>query len=252
MPTTTGSPIYLLTTVTGIVCTAVLWAWLSRVQAAREGRVRDARLPYLYGAGLCGAFLGAKVAFLFAEGWAYRDNWGALLTGHSITGALLGGTVGVEWAKHAMGYARSTGDLFAVTVPLAVAIGRIGCIAAGCCLGVECSAEHADAWWAMTDAHGHARWPAAAVEMAFNLAFLGWAVLAWRFDWQRDRRFAIYLIAYGAFRFAHEFVRDDSRWFGAFGGYHAVALAIIGAGVVLYVRRIPGSGRPVQVAKGAL
>lgn len=246
-----GSPIYLLTTLAGVAITAVVWAWLGRIQAAREGRTRDARMPVIYAAALCGAYLGAKLAFLFAEGWHFRDNWMALLSGHSITGALLGGTLAVEVAKKAFGYTRSTGDLFAVTVPLAVAIGRVGCVAAGCCLGVECSEEYHGAWWAMTDAHGHARWPAATVEMTFNLAFLAWALLGWWFDWQRDRRFAIYLIAYGAFRFAHEFVRDDARLFGAFGGYQLVAMAILGTGVVLSVRRRQGSVRPVQAAEGA-
>lgn len=236
MPTT-GSPIYLLTTLAGVAITAVVWAWLSRVQAGREGRARDARMPIIYAAALCGAYLGAKVAFLFAEGWHFRDNWMALLSGHSITGALLGGTVAVEAVKHAFGYTRSTGDLFAVTVPLAVAIGRVGCVAAGCCLGVECGPAYADAWWAMHDAHGHARWPAPLVELAFNVAFVAWALAAWRYDWQRNQRFNIYLMAYGAFRFTHEFLRDDSRWWGAWGGYHLVALAIAATGVWMYVRR---------------
>ncbi|MBL9141281.1 MAG: prolipoprotein diacylglyceryl transferase, partial [Phycisphaerae bacterium] len=129
-----GSPIYIVTTLAGLAATAVAWMWLSRVQAAREGRVRDPRLPYIYAAALGGAFVGAKLAFLVAEGWQHRDNLQALLSGHSITGALLGGTVAVEAVKKLLGYARSTGDLFAVTVPLAVAIGRLGCVAAGCCL----------------------------------------------------------------------------------------------------------------------
>lgn len=245
----TGSPIYVVTTLAGIVVTALLWKWLSRLQNAREHRARDGRLPYIYAAALCGAFVGAKLAFLLAEGWHFRDSWPVLVSGHSITGALLGGTVAVEAAKKVLGYARATGDLFAVTVPLAVAIGRIGCLAAGCCLGVECSAEHADAWWAMADAHGHARWPSPVVEMAFNVGFAAWALAAWRFDWQRDQRFNLYLIGYGAFRFAHEFVRDDARWVGRFGGYHVVALAILAVGVAMYcLRRRRTRVRPTGTA----
>jgi prolipoprotein diacylglyceryltransferase len=73
--------------------------------------------------------------------------------------------------------------------------------------------------------------------MVFNLAFFVWAVCAMRFHWQREQRFNIYLIAYGAFRFAHEFMRDDVRWFSSFGGYHVVSLAIIGTGVWMYLQR---------------
>ncbi|MFM9182041.1 MAG: prolipoprotein diacylglyceryl transferase family protein, partial [Phycisphaerales bacterium] len=51
------------------------------------------------------------------------------------------------------------------------------------------------------------------------------------------QRFNAYLIAYGCFRFAHEFVRDDARWWGPLGGYHLVALAIVATGIVLWRRR---------------
>jgi prolipoprotein diacylglyceryltransferase len=95
----------------------------------------------------------------------------------------------------------------------------------------------AAAWWTVTDTHGHARWPAPVVEMMFNLAFFAWAVCAIRFNWQREQRFNIYLIAYGTFRFAHEFMRDDVRWFAAFGGYHVVSLAIVGTGAWMYLQR---------------
>ena len=73
--------------------------------------------------------------------------------------------------------------------------------------------------------------------MAFNLLFLAWALCAWRFGWMRCQRFNIYLMSYGAFRFVHEFARDDARWFGAFGGYHVMALAIIAMGAWMYTRR---------------
>ena len=224
-----GSPVYVVTTVVGIVVTALLWKRLART----DGRTPDDRLYAVYGGALAGAYIGAKVAFLLAEGWHYRHEPMALLTGHSVTGALLGGVLGVETAKQVTGYKQGTGDMFAVTVPLALALGRIGCMFAGCCQGTVCAA----AWWTVTDTHGHTRWPAPAIEMMFNLAFFVWAVCAMRFNWQREQRFNIYLIAYGTFRFAHEFMRDDVRWFAAFGGYHVVSLAIVGTGAWMYLQR---------------
>jgi len=229
LPPVMGSPAYTLATLAGIAVTALLWRRLVR----SEGRTPDDRLYAVYGAALLGAYLGAKLAFLLAESWHYRHDWMALLTGHSVTGALLGGVAGVELAKRIVGYREGTGDLFAVTVPLALAIGRVGCVIAGCCQGRECEPS----WWTVADAHGHARWPAAQAEMAFNLAFLGWALCAWRFGWMRGQRFNIYLIAYGAFRFAHEFARDDSRWAGPFGGYHLLAIAILATGAWMFAKR---------------
>lgn len=230
--TPTGSPIYTLTTVAGLVITALLWRWMTAAD-----KQRDSRLVAIYLAGLAGGYLGAKFAFLFAEGWHHWGNWLALLSGHSITGALLGGVCGVEIAKAVSGYTRRTGDLFAVTVPVAIAIGRIGCMAAGCCPGVECGPEHQHAWWVVHDAAGHARWPAPAAELVFNAVFAAWALIAWRAGWQRGQRFNIYLMAYGVFRFAHEFLRDDVRWTTWLGGYHVVALATALVGAALYLQR---------------
>jgi phosphatidylglycerol:prolipoprotein diacylglycerol transferase len=81
------------------------------------------------------------------------------------------------------------------------------------------------------------------VEMAFNvvllLVFLG-------IQWQRTRRgtamlkgqlFHVYLVAYGLFRFGHEFLRATPRLGGGLSGYHWAALAVAALGVAGYVRR---------------
>jgi prolipoprotein diacylglyceryltransferase len=235
-----GNAIYALTTVAGIGITMLLWRRMTHA----GGRVPDPRLPAVYGGALAGAYLGAKAAFLLAEGWAHRHDWTALASGHSVTGALLGGVLGVESMKRMLGYREGTGDLFAVTVPAALAIGRIGCMAAGCCQGVECE----PAWWTTTDPHGHARWPAPMAELAFNAAFLAWVTVAMRRGWQRGQRFNDYLMAYGCFRFAHEFVRDDTRWWGAFGGYHAAALALVATGAWMHAHRRRASVTPSPAA----
>jgi prolipoprotein diacylglyceryltransferase len=237
---THGNAAYAATMVLGFAVTALLWRRLARA----GGRTPDPRLAAIYGSALVGAYLGAKAAFLLAEGWALRHDWSALLTGHSVTGALLGGVAGVEAAKSMLGYRDGTGDLFAVTVPVALAIGRIGCIASGCCLGAECGAS----WWTATDVHGHARWPAPVAELAFNLAFLAWAAVAARRGWQRGQRFNDYLVAYGCFRFAHEFVRDDSRWWGPLGGYHVLALALVATGAWMHARRRAAGVTPSPAA----
>lgn len=200
------------------------WVW-GRLTKRPDGH--DPRLTFIYFAGLIGAILGAKLAFLLAEGWAYRDNWLALLSGRSVTGALLGGYAAVEWAKRRAGYTKTTGDVFAIIVPLSLVFGRIGCLLQGCCPGVVCETE---AWWTWPGLDGEPRWPAAWVELFFNLALFAWAVVASRRNWLPGNRFHVFLIAYGVFRFAHEFLRDDSRWYGEFGGYHVIALGLAAFG----------------------
>ncbi len=76
------------------------------------------------------------------------------------------------------------------------------------------------------------------VELAFNLAFLGWTLFASRFNWTPGNRFHVYLIAYGLFRFAHEFARDDARIDStSFTGYHVIAAMMIAFGTIRFVQR---------------
>lgn len=211
----------------GIVASAFFWLRLAR---------RDDRLIFIYIAALSGGFLGAKLVYLAAEGWLHfgaPDMWLQLATGKSILGALLGGYIAVEAAKRFTGYSSITSDWFATIVPVAIVIGRIGCLLHGCCLGEVCDPR----WFTLRDAAGIARWPAVPVEIAFNLAAV--AVLAGL----RSRRilegqhFHLYLMGYGIFRFAHEFARATPKLLGPFSGYQWAAVAVFVLGAVRFAER---------------
>jgi phosphatidylglycerol:prolipoprotein diacylglycerol transferase len=49
--------------------------------------------------------------------------------------------------------------------------------------------------------------------------------------------FHLYLIAYGIFRFFHEFLRDTPLVVGPFSGYQFAALAVAALGFIGYLRR---------------
>lgn len=219
---------YSLWMVAGVVLSCVLWV--------RAGR-RDPRLPVLFLAGLLGAFLGAKIVYLLAEGWRdwpMPDRWTRWSTGKTILGGLIFGYVGVELAKKALGYTEATGDRFAEVVPVGLFLGRLGCLSHGCCPGQACPAS---AWYARVDADGVARWPAVPAELAFHaLAFA--AVLGLRVTQRlRGQRFHAYLIAYGVFRFYSEFHRDTARVMGPLSGYHLAAVVLVALGCVRWIQR---------------
>ena len=211
----------------GIFVSILFWSRLAR---------RDERLVLIYIAALAGAFLGAKLVYLGAEGWLHwhdANRWLVLATGKSITGALLGGYLAVEIAKKFLKYSGTTGDWFAVIVPVGIMLGRIGCMMQGCCLGKVCTAN----WFTINDVNGVPRWPASQVEFIFNALMLG-VVLMLR--WGKiapGQLFHIYLIAYGVFRFFHEFLRDTPAILGPFSGYQIAALAIIILGATGFVWR---------------
>jgi len=211
----------------GIVISSAFWSRLAR---------RDERLVFIYAAALGGAFAGAKLAYIVSEGWLYFGRagmWLALATGKSIVGALLGGYAAVELAKKFSGYKEATGDWFASIVPLVVALGRVGCLIHGCCLGIAMPA----AWYTIRDPFGQPRWPAVPVEMAFNLLC---AAMFWQLRRKRllvGQHFHIYLMAYGLFRFFHEFLRDTPRIYHGLTGYQLFAAACAALGLVGYIKR---------------
>jgi phosphatidylglycerol:prolipoprotein diacylglycerol transferase len=222
----------------GVVVSFLFWRCRAR---------EDKRLVFIYGAALIGAFFGAKVVFFLAEGWLYLgapDMWWQLLAGKSILGALLGGYAFVELAKRHAGYDRATGDDFALVAPVGIALGRVGCLLHGCCLGEVCR----PGWYALNDVEGVPRWPAVPVELAFN----GFAFAIFLFLRRRKtlpgQHFHLYLIGYGAFRFAHEFVRATPRILGPFSGYHFAALAVAMFGVICFWRRRASFGDPRRFA----
>ena len=220
--------------VVAIIASIIVWARVAR---------RDRRLVIIYLAALGSAFVGAKLVYFAAEGWLHwndSDRWLQFATGKSITGALLGGYAGVEIAKRVVGYRNPTGDLFAIVAPVGIMLGRIGCILRGCCLGSVCD----PAWFTMTDADGVARWPAAPVELLFNGSMTSVIVLFRSRGILPGQHFHIYLIAYGLFRFAHEFMRATPRIVGPLSGYQiaSVVITVLGsAGFILRYRQRPMS-----------
>jgi phosphatidylglycerol:prolipoprotein diacylglycerol transferase len=238
-----GLLLYPLALVLGILVSA--WAWERGPTAGDPPTPRQRHAIYV--GALLGMAIGAKLGYLLSEGWldALRAELPVstrallLLQGRSVVSALLGGYAGVELAKKRVGYARATGDSFALLAPLSLSMGRLGCWFSGCCLGVELPR----AAYTLDDAHGVARFPAVPLELGFNLLFLLWVVCILRRrargagDGLRGQLFHVYLISYGLFRALHERVRDTPRLAFGVSGYQLLALGCVALGVHGFMRR---------------
>lgn len=219
--------VYTLVTFLGLGIGA--WIWSRRV------RETPGAFAVFVGA-VVGAYAGAKLLFVLVEWPVFfgaDDQWIRLAAGKTILGALLGGYAGVEIAKKLIGYREPTGDWFAVGVPLAIAAGRIGCLRYGCCPGIP-----------LAPGSPFGRWPAVPVEMIFNLLFVAAILpLVRRQGWWRGQCFHLYLISYGLFRFAHEFLRDTPKTGWGIGGYQIAALGLVVLGTVRGWQRSEMSGK---------
>ncbi len=140
-------------------------------------------------------------------------------------GALPDGWLGVEIAKKTLGYRESTGDRFAMLLPVPLILGRIGCLSAGCCGGIV---------------YAFGTWPSVPVEIGFQLVAM---IALWRMrrkHWQPGQHFHLYLIGYGLFRFGHEFLRATPKPFLGLSGYQLLGLATALAATLAYQRRALG------------
>src|SRR5205085_1421544 len=98
-----------------------------------------------------------------------------------------------------------------------------------------------NSWCAVRDVEGVTRWPSAQVELLFNAVAWGTLMSFRRLPVLRGQLFHVYLIAYGLFRFAHEFVRETPKIVFGLSGYQIASILLFGLGVGGFVLRYKGT-----------
>jgi phosphatidylglycerol---prolipoprotein diacylglyceryl transferase len=220
--------------------------WLPRPSAlARQPWWKRAALPV---AAFVGGALGAKLPFALA---ATPDNWldgtAWLSDGKTVVAGLIGAYLSVELAKWLLDIRVKTGDTFALPLALALAVGRWGCFFNGCCYGTETTLPWGVNFY-IRDGAGW-RWarchPTQIYESIFHFSM---AIILWQLmlrDLLARQRLKLYLIAYGLYRFATEYIRPEPAWWLGLTFYQWAALALAaGLAVQWWIDRRP----PVQDA----
>jgi phosphatidylglycerol:prolipoprotein diacylglycerol transferase len=226
---------YLLCIVAGVIAAGIT----ARLQ--REGLQAPPalRLPLaLAAAG--GAVLGAYLLQLPADlaGWVAPPPAGArgdavAYGGRTVLGGILIGWVAVEIVKAKAKVRMATGDAFALPLSVALAFGRLGCLLAGCCAGIEC----APGAWALRDANGVSRVPVQAIEIAFHTLASLVLIVAARRGFGRGHRLATYVAIYAILRFVLEEYRPHPRILLGLTYYQWLAIALFVLGSITTARR---------------
>ena len=220
--------------------------WLLRRRASAFGVSPDAAVDVAIWLLLAG-LLGAKLLLLVVEGPRYLTSWDGVVeflrSGGVFYGGLLGAVVAlaVMLRKKAIGF-WTFADMAAPSVALGHAIGRLGCLSAGCCWGRECALP-----WAITFTDPAAErnvgvplhvplHPTQLYEAAglFLLCGLLLKIGKPRFQGQI---FAIYLGLYALLRGTIEFYRGDPRGAvlgGAVSTSQLIALAGVAAALTIW------------------
>jgi phosphatidylglycerol:prolipoprotein diacylglycerol transferase len=190
-------------------------------------------------AAIVGGGLGARLITAWEHLPYYSDNASAPLSyliahsGKSIIGGIAGAYLAIALSKRAFHYTRSTGDCYAPAIPLALAIGRVGCFLSELPLGTPTSlpwgirvSPQAAQNFAVCPGCDQAMHPSMIYEIIFHLVAF---VLILRY---RDRvlvqgdTLKIYLLVSAFFRFGVEFVRGNQEQVAGLSGPQLVLIPL--------------------------
>jgi len=230
----------------GILAAAGVLAglWTASRRAPQAG-IRGEEIYNLAPWILLGTVFGARLLYV-ATHWRQEFAGQGLATIFNVRSGLVyyGGLIGASLAVIVYCRARRLplwriGDVFAPSVALGHAFGRIGCLMTGCCFGCPTTVPWAIHFPAEHWTKGAAVHPTQIYESAANLLFFG--ALAWLFRRRKfdGQVFAAYLIGYSILRAILEAFRGDYTTF-YFGGKatpgQAVSVLIFAAGAALWWR----------------
>lgn len=193
------------------LCAYIVGGIVTYREAKRQHRATEAILRVALGA-LAGGLVGAKLSMFVFLGPAtfIKDLPSLWYSGQAWTGAFFGGYLGVLLVKRFSHIKYSTGDVFALALPLAQAIGRLGNLLGGDPFGLPSNLP-----WAIMQ-HGVRRQPSALYELALDL-ILFFIILRMRDRMPRSGDlFKLYVVGYCSFRFLVDFTRADPHVFLGF------------------------------------
>ena len=215
---------------------ALVGLWVFRRELARSGLPEAAMDAAVYG--LVGGLLGAKLLYVFehldeSSFLALFLDRGGMSWFGGFAGGLLAGFLTIRakrWPLLAV--------LAAATPALAIGqlLGRIGCFLVGDDYGHPTSLP-----WGVAFPQGlpptTERVHPTQIYEAIFLGFFAWILIRWRRRGLSDRVvLGRYFIGVGAFRFALEFVRVNTRVLGPLTVAQMFALAVVALGVALLLR----------------
>ncbi len=219
--------------------------------------------------GVTFGFVGSKLMLIPVGGWlAGLANFHLPATADkTLLGGLIGGIFGIELSRRWLRFNQPVADAYALVLPLATAIGRIGCLLGGCCFGTPTNLPWAVSYGpgsSALEAHlarellapGALRslpvHPLQGYDIVLMLGLTLLLLKARRHLKRSGSLLALYLAAYGVIRFGEEFIREGGSSVAGlkyvqWGLLLGVAIAL----AVLVTRERASLCRPMAAAKPA-
>lgn len=220
---------------------------VARQRLAEKYRNPDVILDLVLAA-VVGGIVGSRIFYIIGHWSYYMSHKGEILKvnmdGLVFYGGLLLGFVFAllvgRW-RHLRFW--EVMDLGGLCVPIALGVGRIGCLLNGCCLGKQTSLPWGITYPASTGLMGP-RHPTQVYELIADVALF--AFLWWKRDsWEREgTSFWLFVMGYAVIRFTMEFFREHTLS-GAALTFQMVSLALFlasGVALLFRYRLLPAAG----------
>ncbi len=191
-------------------------------------------------AAVVGGIVGARVFYVIGHWSDFSGEPGKIFALNMEGLVFYGGLILGLALTILVGYIRKvrfwdTMDLAGVCVPVALAMGRLGCLLNGCCYGKPTSLPWGITYPASSGIVG-ARHPTQIYELVLDLVLFG--LLWWKKDdFEREgTAFWLFVMGYGLIRFTVEFFREHAQASAGLG-FQVGSLAMVAvAAVVLLLR----------------
>lgn len=180
------------------------------------------------------------VGVLFVKTFAFLES--GTFNGMSIFGAVF--FMPLAYFLGAKLFKRNTADVFdvfTVCMVFTLLLARLNCIFEGCCLGLPIPFVEG------------ARWPTREAEMVLYIVFLILFAKKAGKKVCKGTIYPIYMIWYGVFRFAVEWLREVKYYVGIFHISHiwAILSTVVGVCIYLYITK-KNKGNSKKIKKKAL
>ena len=180
-------------------------------KASRGDIIGNEQRWQVIAAAAVGAVVGSRALGLLEQAPRLHLTWEQVFLpggGKTIVGGLLGGWLAVEAAKKMAGIHTRTGDLFAIPLCIAIAIGRVGCLLAG--LLDDTYGTPTALPWAVDFGDGIPRHPTQAYEILFLAALAGALHLQQSHSHPLNGQvFRTFLFAYLTWRLIIDFIKPQ-------------------------------------------
>jgi phosphatidylglycerol:prolipoprotein diacylglycerol transferase len=217
----------------------IVAALVARQRFIQQYKNPDVILDFVLAA-VIGGIVGARLFYVFGHWSEFSGHLGSIfqlnMSGLVFYGGLL---LGLGFAI-LVGFLRKVRfwiimDLAGLCVPLALAIGRVGCLLNGCCYGKPTGLPWGITYPASSGIIG-ARHPTQIYELILDLVLFG--LLWWKKDdFAREGTvFWLFIMGYGMIRFTVEFFREHTQSFAGIGFQAASIAMVVVAAVVLLLR----------------